>query len=93
MIAVRGVRRLRSQSARRADPARGGPHTPRRRGAVRASRWSSPALVYFPITRNYFFADDFLHLFDIRNEDFLPYLLIPRGGHLLATYNAVFYSG
>lgn len=50
------------------------------------------AVVYFPITRNYFFADDFLHIYRIRNEDFLPYLLIPRGGHLLVTNNALFYS-
>jgi hypothetical protein len=49
------------------------------------------ALVYFPITRNYFFADDFLHLFRIRNEDLLPFLLVPRGGHLLVSYNAFFY--
>lgn len=49
------------------------------------------ALVYFPITGDYFFADDFLHLFRIRNEDFLPYLLVPRGGHLLVSYNALFY--
>jgi hypothetical protein len=49
------------------------------------------ALVYFPITRNYFFADDFLHLYLIRNEDFLAYLLVPRGGHLLVTNNALFY--
>jgi hypothetical protein len=49
------------------------------------------AVVYFPITQNYFFADDFLHLFRVRNEGILPYLLIPRGGHLLVTSNAVFY--
>jgi hypothetical protein len=49
------------------------------------------ALVYFPITGNYFFADDFLHLYRVRNEGILPYLLIPRGGHLLVTSNAVFY--
>jgi hypothetical protein len=50
------------------------------------------AIVYFPITRNYFFADDFLHIYNIRNQDFLPYLLIPRGGHLLVTNNALFYT-
>ncbi len=49
------------------------------------------AIVYFPITQNYFFADDFLHLYRVRNEGILPYLLIPRGGHLLVTSNAVFY--
>jgi hypothetical protein len=49
------------------------------------------AVVYYPITQNYFFADDFLHLYRVRNEGILPYLLIPRGGHLLVTSNAVFY--
>lgn len=50
------------------------------------------AIVYFPITDNYFFADDFLHFYRIRNEGLLPYLLIPRGGHLLVTSNSVFYA-
>jgi hypothetical protein len=50
------------------------------------------AVVYFPVTRNYFFADDFLHLYRIRNESVLPYLLVPRGGHLLLTNNALFYA-
>jgi hypothetical protein len=49
------------------------------------------AAVYYPILANYFFADDFIHLFRTRNEDLLPYLIIPRGGHLLVSYNAVFY--
>ncbi len=49
------------------------------------------ALVYFPITRNYFFADDFLHLYRIRNENLLSYILVPRGGHLLVTNNTLFY--
>jgi hypothetical protein len=48
------------------------------------------ALVYHRITGNYFFADDFLHLFRVRNEDFPPFLLVPRGGHLLVSYNALF---
>ena len=50
------------------------------------------AVVYFPITQNYFFADDFVHLFRMENEGLLAYLMIPRGGHLLATFNAIFYA-
>ncbi len=49
------------------------------------------ALVYFPITQNYFFADDFVHLYRMLNEGLVPYLVIPRGGHTQATFNALFY--
>src|SRR5262245_19190971 len=49
------------------------------------------ALTYYPITRNFFFADDFLNLFNIRNDPALTYLVTPNGGHMLLTRNAVFY--
>lgn len=48
------------------------------------------ALVYFPIIRNFFFADDFITLFNMRNQDFLPFILVPRGGHLHATFYIFF---
>src|SRR5262245_14859143 len=48
------------------------------------------AVVYFPITRNYFFTDDFLHLYQIANGDVLRFLLSPHGGHLYLVRNAVF---
>jgi len=49
------------------------------------------ALTYYPITHNYFFADDFLNLFKIVNDPLLQYLVTPNGGHLLLTRNAIFY--
>ena len=49
------------------------------------------ALTYYPITRNFFFADDFLNLYKIRNDPAFTYLVTPNGGHMLVTRNAVFY--
>lgn len=49
-------------------------------------------LVYLPITRNYFFADDFLNLYNIVNLDPVEYLLTPHGGHILIARNAWFWS-
>ncbi len=49
------------------------------------------ALVYYPITANYFVADDFLNLYHIVNDDLIEYLVRPHGGHLLVTRNALFY--
>jgi hypothetical protein len=58
--------------------------------------WLAPALGFsalacYPITRNYFFSDDFLNLYQIVNDRLLQYLVTPNGGHLLLTRNAVFY--
>ena len=52
---------------------------------------AASALVYFAITRNYFFADDFLNLYNISNYSLLRYLITPNGGHLLVVRNAIFY--
>jgi hypothetical protein len=49
------------------------------------------AAVYFPITRSYFFADDFLNLYGIVNDRPLQYLVTPNGGHMLMMRNAIFY--
>jgi hypothetical protein len=49
-----------------------------------------PALTYYPITRNYFLYDDFLHLYHIVNDRLLKFLLDMHGGHLLVVRNAVF---
>jgi len=62
----------------------------------RAWAWLLPAVacaaaVYYPITRNYFFADDFLNLYHIVNDPVLRYLVTPNGGHLLLTRNAIFF--
>lgn len=49
------------------------------------------AFVYHPITRNYFYGDDFLNLYRIENAGVLEYLLTPHGGHALVVRNALFY--
>jgi len=74
---------------------------PRLRGAPRAAvgEWfllllplAFSAFVYRRLPHVYFFADDFLNLFRIVNDDLVQYLLLPHGGHLLATRNALFFA-
>src|SRR5512139_454444 len=68
---------------------------PPRRKAAGVALFLAPlalsALVYYPITGNYFYADDFLNLYQIGNNSLLQYLITPNGGHVLVTRNAVFY--
>ena len=49
------------------------------------------AVVYFPITRNYFYLDDFLNLYHIVNDSPLRYVLRENGGHVLLARNTLFY--
>jgi hypothetical protein len=49
------------------------------------------AVVYFPITRCYFYVDDFINLFHIVNDDLWQYLVRENGGHILLTRNTLFY--
>lgn len=49
------------------------------------------AYVYYPITDNYFFGDDFLNLYRIVNEGFVAFVQRPHGGHVLLTRNTLFY--
>ncbi len=49
------------------------------------------AVVYFPITRNYFYLDDFLNLYHIVNDSPLRYVLRENGGHVLLVRNVLFY--
>jgi hypothetical protein len=49
------------------------------------------AIVYFPVTRNYFYIDDFLNLYHIVNDPPLQYLLRENGGHVLLARNTLFY--
>ncbi len=44
----------------------------------------------YPITRNYFFGDDLLNIYDMVNEPVPAFLLIPFGGHLCIVRNAVY---
>jgi hypothetical protein len=46
-------------------------------------------LVFLPITGNYFHADDFVDLYQLRNEDVAHYLLRMYGGHVLIARNSV----
>src|SRR5262245_41607305 len=48
------------------------------------------AWVYHPITRNFFFADDFVHLTEIVSEGPLLFLLRPFGGQAFLARNLVF---
>jgi len=48
------------------------------------------AWVYFPITRVYFYADDFIHLLAMANHGLVAYILLPFGGHSLLASNLVF---
>ena len=48
--------------------------------------------VYWPITRAYFFADDFIHLVSIANDGFIRFVFRPYAGHNLAARNLVFWA-
>ncbi len=50
------------------------------------------ALVYWSLVRNYFFEDDFLHLYRIANTGPLEFFLTPHGGHILVVRNLIFYA-
>ncbi|HJQ84545.1 MAG TPA: hypothetical protein VKA21_10740, partial [Candidatus Binatia bacterium] len=47
-------------------------------------------LVYLPVVRNYFYADDFILFYDLANEGPLAFVLTPYGGHLQVARNLVF---
>jgi hypothetical protein len=48
------------------------------------------AIVYAPVTRHYFFADDFLHLYRLANQPLVESIVEPFAGHLYLVRNAVF---
>src|SRR5262245_4983974 len=48
------------------------------------------AWVYFPITRVYFFADDYVHPASIASDPMAAFLLRPVGGHNCLAWNIVF---
>ncbi len=50
------------------------------------------AWVYFPITRSYFWSDDFTNMVSIVNDGFLSFVLRPFGGHNLLVRNLAFYG-
>lgn len=65
---------------------------PDKRTAARIA-WMAPVVltgvVWLPIIRSYFHADDFLNLYELRNEDAVRYLLHMYGGHLLIARNEI----
>jgi hypothetical protein len=50
------------------------------------------AWVYWPLTRSWFWSDDFLSMASIVNDGFLRFVLRPYGGHNLLVRNAIFYA-
>lgn len=48
------------------------------------------AIVYRPILDNYFYTDDFGHLYNLANNGVGEFLLTPHGGHLLFVRNLIF---
>lgn len=53
---------------------------------------AAAAAVYLPVTRGYFFADDFVWLLHFRDWPMLRALTFPFGGHALLLRNVVFYA-
>lgn len=49
------------------------------------------AIVYSPVLKNYFWADDFLHLFRLVNTPLLEFILTQHAGHLCLVVNTLFY--
>jgi type II secretory pathway component PulM len=49
------------------------------------------AVAFFPITKNYFFADDFQHFYQLRNWPLLDFITTPQAGHLYMTRNTIWY--
>src|SRR5262249_57351468 len=66
-------------------PAASGSWHPLALLAVALAAW-----VYYPITRIYFFADDFILLASIASDRVMPFLLRPFGGHNCLGRNLVF---
>src|SRR5262245_2705527 len=58
--------------------------------ALRVVPVALAAAVYWPITANYFFADDFLHLYQVVNDPLAKLLVTPFGGHLYTVRNFAF---
>jgi hypothetical protein len=50
------------------------------------------AVVYCPILVNYFWGDDFTHLWEIADWGFVPFLVKLHGGHVYLLRNLVFYA-
>jgi hypothetical protein len=71
-------------------PGARAPRGPRARLAWALLPPAAAAFTFFPITRNYFVSDDFLHLLTFANDGLLRFLVTPFGGHVLVVRNLVF---
>ena len=77
--------------------AAGAPRSPSRiapgRGAavLAALAVALSAVVYRPLLGGYFFADDFVCMFNILNRGFFRFVVDPFGGHILFVRNAAFW--
>src|SRR5262245_23178400 len=87
-----GPRGGRIQLGRVTPAAQGSRSTHLGAAAAAALPLALAAWVYFPITRAYFYADDFTNLVSIVNDGFLPFVLRPFGGHNLLVRNLAFYG-
>lgn len=47
-------------------------------------------LVYYPITKSYFYAGDFVNLYSLVNDPLPKFLFHPHGGHLMSVRNAFY---
>jgi hypothetical protein len=61
-----------------------------RSGVLRGIPLLFAAVVYYPITRNYFIGDDFVHLYRAVDWPLVPFLLQPHGGHVLVVRNLLY---
>ena len=50
------------------------------------------AVVFFPLTHNYFFGDDFVHLYEIAQWPLGHFVFTPFAGHVLVVPNLVFWT-
>jgi hypothetical protein len=65
--------------------------SPRLAAALLFLALAGSTIVFWPLTRVYFFADDFAAMLDIANRGFLRFVVEPFGGHLCLARNAIFY--
>jgi hypothetical protein len=73
-----------SRGASRIDPRLGA-------GVLAALAVVATAVVYRPLPRVYFFADDFVCMLNILNRGVVRFVLEPFGGHLLFVRNTIFW--
>jgi hypothetical protein len=79
--------RVADAALRQLDPAAGRPERPLWPMALPVAL---TALFFWPITRNYFFGDDLLAVYETIHKPLVGFLFEPYGGHVMATRNVVY---